>query len=357
MSIRVHIGGRVCLPEEAKISIFDRGFLYGDSVYETIGTFDGRLFATAEHLARLERSAKRIGLRTPPRAEIERAIAETVAAAGNEESRVRVMVTRGAGGKIDLDPASVGDTQLVVIVFPLGAPTRRDVRAGRVGGDRLGHAQQPAGHRPGGEVGQLPQQRARARRGAAAVGRLRGDPVRRRRHDRRGGEQQHLRGRAAGEVRTPPLEVGILDGITRAKVLELARENGIPLDEARISPDELRAADEVFITSATRARAAGDPPRRARRSATGVPGPVTRRLMELLAGARAEEPLMSPAAAFMPKFFAICSVILIADRRRSSLRAPAQGARDAGRAPGEPLDDHGAGFGGGRVLGCCSASA
>ena len=87
----------------------------------------------------------------------------------------------------------------------------------------------------------------------------------------------------AGVVRTPPLEVGILDGITRAKVLELARGNGIPLEEARISPDELRAADEVFITSATRAvlpvtrldeHPVGD----------GVPGPVTRRLMELLAG-------------------------------------------------------------------------
>jgi D-alanine transaminase len=83
-------------------------------------------------------------------------------------------------------------------------------------------------------------------------------------------------------VRTPPLDVGILDGITRAKVLELARGNGIPLEEARLSPDELRAADEVFITSATRAvlpvtrldeQPVGD----------GVPGPVTRRLGELLA--------------------------------------------------------------------------
>jgi len=57
MSIRVHIGGKVCLPEEAKISVFDRGFLYGDSVYETIGTAYGRLFALADHLIRLERSA------------------------------------------------------------------------------------------------------------------------------------------------------------------------------------------------------------------------------------------------------------------------------------------------------------
>src|SRR3954451_6176636 len=90
MSIRVHIAGKVCLPEEAKISVFDRGFLYGDSVYETIGTAYGRLFAAADHLDRLERSAMRIGLRVPPRADIERAIAETIEAAGNPESRMRV---------------------------------------------------------------------------------------------------------------------------------------------------------------------------------------------------------------------------------------------------------------------------
>src|SRR5260370_22622738 len=64
----------------------------------------------------------RIGLRVPPRATIERAVAETMEAGGNAESRVRVILTRGSG-KLDLDPASVDDTQLVVIVFPLGPPT------------------------------------------------------------------------------------------------------------------------------------------------------------------------------------------------------------------------------------------
>src|SRR6476619_3553253 len=122
MPIRVYIDGAVRPPEEAKVSVFDRGFLYGDSVYETIGTVHGRLFAARDHLVRLERSAERIGLRAPPRAEIERAIADTVAAAGNPETRVRVILTRGVG-KLDLDPASADDTRLVVIAFPLGAPT------------------------------------------------------------------------------------------------------------------------------------------------------------------------------------------------------------------------------------------
>ena len=58
MPIRVHIDGAVCAPEEAKVSVLDRGFLYGDSVYETIGTVYGRLFAPRDHLDRLERSAQ-----------------------------------------------------------------------------------------------------------------------------------------------------------------------------------------------------------------------------------------------------------------------------------------------------------
>src|SRR5262249_54708623 len=122
MSIRVHIDGRICRAEDAKITVFDRGFLYGDSVYETIGTVGGRLFAVPEHLDRLERSAARMALRLPPRPTIEKAIAGTVAAAGNPEARVRVIVTRGTG-RLDLDPAASEEAALVVIVQPLGGPT------------------------------------------------------------------------------------------------------------------------------------------------------------------------------------------------------------------------------------------
>src|SRR4051794_40783127 len=117
MSIRVHVDGHICLPEAAKVSVFDRGFLYGDSVYETIGTVRGRLFALSDHLDRLARSAERLALRLPPRWEIEQAILDTVAAAGTPESRVRVMVPRG-GGKLALDPALAGEPRLVVIAGP-----------------------------------------------------------------------------------------------------------------------------------------------------------------------------------------------------------------------------------------------
>jgi branched-chain amino acid aminotransferase len=278
MSIRVHIDGRVCLPDEAKISVFDRGFLYGDSVYETIGTAYGRLFALTDHLVRLERSAQRIGLRVPPRREIDAAIAATVAAAGNPESRVRVILTRGSG-KLDLDPAAVDNTQLVVIVFPLGAPTPEMFSQGVSVAIVSVHRNSPRAIDPAVKSGNylnnvMALGEARRSSGAyeailcAADGTV------------AEGSTSNIFIVKAGEVRTPGLDVGILDGITRAKVTELCRANDIPLRETKIQPDELRGADEAFITSATRGvlpvtrvdeRPVGE----------GTPGPVTRRLMTL----------------------------------------------------------------------------
>ena len=121
MSIRVHLGGRLCPPDIAAVPVFDRGFLFGDSVYETLGTSNGRLVFLDDHLHRLARSAERLYLKLPPRDEIERAVQETLAAAENPESRMRIVVTRGDGG-VDLDPTASGQPRLVVIVQPLGGP-------------------------------------------------------------------------------------------------------------------------------------------------------------------------------------------------------------------------------------------
>jgi len=278
MSIRVHMAGRVCLPEEAKISVFDRGFLYGDSVYETIGTAYGRLFAAREHLVRLERSAERIGLRAPPRAEIEKAIAETIAAAGNPESRVRVMLTRGAG-KLDLDPASSDDTQLIVIVFPLGAPTPEMYAKGVAVAIVSITRNNPRAMDPAVKSGNylnnvLALGEARRRSGAYEAILCADDGC------IAEGSTSNIFMVKGGEIWTPPAVVGILDGITRAKVIELCRDNRLPFQERRFSPDELRGADEAFITSATRGvlpvTTVDEKP-----VGGGTPGPITQRLMGL----------------------------------------------------------------------------
>ncbi len=278
MPIRVHIDGAVRLPEEAKVSIFDRGFLYGDSVYETIGTAHGRLFAARDHLVRLERSAERIGLRAPARAIIERAIAETMEAAGNPESRVRVILTRGAG-KLDLDPATANDTQLMVIVFPLGAPTAEMYEKGVAVAIVSITRNSPLAIDPAVKSGNylnnvLALGEARRRCHAYEAILCAGDG------SIAEGSTSNVFIVIGGEVRTPPAEVGILDGITRSKAIELCRTNRIALSERRISPDELRGADEAFITSATRGvlpvTTVDEKP-----VGNGAPGPVTRRLIGL----------------------------------------------------------------------------
>jgi branched-chain amino acid aminotransferase len=280
MSVRVFLDGRVCLPEQARVSVFDRGFLYGDSVYETIGTVAGRLFALDEHLDRLERSAQRIGLRVPPRAEIERAILTTLEAAANAESRVRVMVTRGSGqlGRPDLDPAAADQPRLVVIVSPLGAPTPEMLAEGVSVAVVSVQRNNPRAMDPAVKSGNYLNNvlaLGEARRAGAYEAILCADDG-----SVAEGASSNVFVVRAGAVRTPALEVGILDGITRSKVIALCGAHGIPVEQGRVTPAELRAADEAFITSATRGvlpvtRVDG------RAVADGAPGPVTRRLIRL----------------------------------------------------------------------------
>src|SRR5688572_18732951 len=102
MGAKVWIDGVIHEPETAVVPVFDRGFLYGDSVYEVTRTSGGRPVDLGPHLDRLERSAEAIALPLPARAELETAVDATLVAAGNDESYLRVVVTRGAG-EIGLD--------------------------------------------------------------------------------------------------------------------------------------------------------------------------------------------------------------------------------------------------------------
>ena len=280
MSIRVYMDGQIRQPEAALVSVFDRGFLFGDSVYETIALVDRRPIFLSEHLDRLERSARRIYLNLPPRAQVERAIRETLEASEENNARIRVMVTRGAG-TIDLDPATAGTPQLIVIVQPLGAPTAEMLETGvavaLVGASRTA----PTGLDPAvksgnylGSVLAIAEARRRfpganeailcSSRGSVAEGATSNVFV--------------VKGSA---LSTPAIEVGILDGVTRGKVLELARGDGLETRElAFLSPELMRDADEVFLTSAVR----GILPVTAvdgARVGNGRPGPVTQRLLEL----------------------------------------------------------------------------
>ena len=147
---------------------------------------------------------------------------------------MRVILTRGSG-KLDLDPASVDDTQLVVIVFPLGAPTPEMYEKGVSVAIVSVTRNSPRAIDPAVKSGNylnnvLALGEARRRSGAyeailcAADGSV------------AEGSTSNVFTVVGGEVRTPPLEVGILDGITRAKVMELCRKNGVRLVEVRMFP-------------------------------------------------------------------------------------------------------------------------
>jgi branched-chain amino acid aminotransferase len=280
MSIRVYIDGQIREPEAAMVSVFDRGFLFGDSVYETIALVDQRLLFLPEHLHRLERSAGRIFLQIPARAQVEAAIRETIAATGEKSARIRVMVTRGVGS-IDLDPASAGTPRLVVIVQPLGAPTPEMLESGVAVALVKASRTAPAGVDPTvksgnylGSVLAIGEARRRLPGVNEAIVCGSGGSVAE-------GATSNVFVVESGALETPAIDVGILDGVTRGKVLELARGAGIETREVSfLAPESLRAAHEVFLTSAVRGilpvtSVDGQP------IGDGRPGPVTKRLLTL----------------------------------------------------------------------------
>jgi branched-chain amino acid aminotransferase len=281
MSAKVWLDGVPVDAAEARVPVFDRGFLYGDSVYEVLRTFGGRPFGLPEHLERLTHSAAMLEMTLPPRAEIERAIRDTLAAAGEPDAYVRIIVTRGAG-EIGLDPAMADRPRLVVIVRAVNLPPPSaytdGVEVAIVSRSRSTVPGQPGALDPqiksGNYLVSVLAVAEAHRRGAYeailcdSVGRI-----------TEGGSSNFFVVRGA-RISTPPLSAGLLEGITRAKVIELARGDGLPLDEVPLWPVDLRGADEAFITSSVRgvvpiARVDGRP------LGTGRPGPITRRVMAL----------------------------------------------------------------------------
>jgi branched-chain amino acid aminotransferase len=272
---KVWIDGAVVDAAAARVTVFDRGFLYGDSVYEVTRTFGGRPFALDEHLDRLARSAERIAMALPPRNEIAAAVDDTVRALG-EECYVRVVVTRGSG-PIGLDPALADAPRLVVIAMPLALPAaelyRDGVTVALVGARRNAQGAIDPQVKSGNYLSSVVAV-AEARRHQAyealmcdGVGRL------------AEGSSSNLFLVRHGRLATPPLSVGLLSGITRHHVIARARALGIPVDEVGLWPVDLQRADEAFLTSSVRGvmpivRLVW-PSGESDTIATGRPGPLT----------------------------------------------------------------------------------
>jgi branched-chain amino acid aminotransferase len=188
----------------------------------------------------------------PGRPAVVRAIHETVAASGEAEARVRVIVTRGIG-PVDIDPGTAGSPQLIVIVQPLGGPTAEMLASGisvevvhlSRGGAGTPDPAVKSGNYLSSVLAIAEARRRRPGAGEAILCSPSGSIAE--------GATSNVFLVQDGVLLTPGLEVGILAGVTRGKVLELARGRGIPTREAAfVAPQELLSADEVFITSAIR---------------------------------------------------------------------------------------------------------
>jgi branched-chain amino acid aminotransferase len=244
------IDGTIVAPGGAVVSVYDRGFLFGDAVFEVLRTYAGRPFALDEHLARLRGSAARVAIDLPwddgvLRREIEQAVAE----AGGAESYVRVMVTRGSG-PLSLDPDTAQSPLRVVLVEPVAPPPKdayvRGIAAVTVRTQRAVDGTSAAGAKVTNYLSNLLALREAKARGAkeALVVDAAGDVVE--------GATSNVFVVRGGRLVTPPESAGILAGITRRYVLALAGRAGLEVAEATLTPGDLYGADEAFITSTIR---------------------------------------------------------------------------------------------------------
>jgi branched-chain amino acid aminotransferase len=250
VSIAVMIDGELRPPGAWQVSVFDRGFLYGDSVFETLRTYRGVPFELAVHLDRLARSAALVFIDLPvPRATLEAEVLATIDAAQNPESYARVMVTRGQG-TMGLDPALAAQPSRVIIVQPLSTPPDRFYADGVAAITYRTQRQVDATSAVGAKVGNYLVS-VLALREASRVGAVEALIV-----DARGalleGATSNVFLVEKGRLITPDVSAGILAGVTRAHLLEVAHSLGVAVELRAPSVTDAYAADELFISSSIR---------------------------------------------------------------------------------------------------------
>jgi branched-chain amino acid aminotransferase len=248
--MRYHVNGNLLPAEEATVSVRDRGFAYGDAAFETLRAYRGTVFAWDAHERRLRRTCEILGFGAAVPDDLRERVAETLAANDLREAYVRLSITRGVQpGK--LTPAPEVDPSVVVVAAELsrGGPGEAPVWeapavAETVDVQRVPDAALPARAKTHNYLNGI---LARLDLSAAADEALLCDA------------DGYLAEGAASNVflvdgdglRTPALDGPVLPGVTRKTVLDLAREEGVPVREERVTPAALRTADEAFLTNTT----------------------------------------------------------------------------------------------------------
>jgi branched-chain amino acid aminotransferase len=277
----VYVNGRITPAADAVVPVFDHGFLYGEGVYETLRTYRREPFLFGPHMDRLRRSAGLMALDVPfIDAQCQGWIAETMAAHDRllgplPEAYIRILLTRGVG-PLTYNPEATPTPTVVIIVKTFPFPPERTFTEGIAVALVDVRRNHPSALNPTIKSNNL-LNNALAMQEAL---RHNAEEALMRNHDGHIVEcsQSNFFIVSGGRLRTAPLADGLLPGITRQFVMDLARDLGVPIDERSFTPDDVYAADEAFITGTTREvtpvvrvgeRAIG----------AGKPGAVTLRLL------------------------------------------------------------------------------
>jgi branched-chain amino acid aminotransferase len=273
----VNMNGEVLPKEKAMVNVYDHGLLYGDGVFEGIRFYNGKVFRHHEHIDRLYESARHLLLEIPWSpdkmiAEVEK----TVKASGMTDGYIRLVITRGVGS-LGLDPARCSNPQVIIIVDTIALYPEKYYEEGL-------------------DIITSSVIRAHPNTISPRVKSLNYlNNILARIEASRAGCQEALMLNHVGEVaecsadnvflikngilRTPPINAGILEGITRNAVIELARAAGIEVQEIPLTRHDVYSADEMFLTG-TGAEVIAVVKVDGRPIGTGKPGPITKTLRD-----------------------------------------------------------------------------
>lgn len=273
MSEIVYLNGEFMPLENARIPVLDRGFIFGDGVYEVIPVYSGHPFRLPEHLARFERSHQAIRIPNPmSEAEWTRLISDLIARNAGDDQSVYLQVTRGVAKR---DHAFPQDTKPTVFGMssPLSTPAPEVVENGIAAITTVDYRWLKCDVKSTSLLGNCLLRQAAADAGAVEVVMFRDGFLTE-------GSSSNVFLVKAGVILAPPKNNLVLPGITYDVVIELAQQQGLPLEMRQIAQSEVGAADEIWVTSSTKEVLAvtsldGKP------VGTGKPGAVFRRMHQL----------------------------------------------------------------------------
>ena len=269
----VFLNGEFLPLEEARVPVLDRGFIFGDGVYELVPVYSRVAFRLDEHLARLERSLGEVKIRNPySRQRWREIIYQLVDAQPFEDQGVYFQVTRGVAKRDHAFPRDVPPT-VFMMANPLVNPPREQVEAGGAAVSAQDNRWLRCDIKSISLIGNVLLRQVSAEAGAAETILFRDGKLTE-------ASASNVFIVKRGVIVSPPKSSLILPGITYDVVAELARASGVPLEFREIAEAEVRAADEIWVTSSSKeilAIVSLD----GRRIGDGRPGPLFRRLYEL----------------------------------------------------------------------------